>query len=179
MSGGILIMTKQRYRGFSLLEVMIALVIFSVGILGMAGLLMLSVRTNHSAYLRSQAGFLAQGMADRMRLNMPALWANGYNLAYPVTGTVPGCTTASPCTIAQIVTRDSIVWSNSLNQLLPAPTAQIGCALNAGALMPTAAEIIDRAPFNGLCTVTITWSEASLNSDTPANLQTFAWVFQP
>lgn len=172
-------MTKHRYRGFSLLEVMIALVIFSVGILGMAGLLMLSVRTNHSAYLRSQAGFLAQGIGDRMRLNMPALWTDAYNLTYPVTGTAPGCTAAAPCTIAEIVTRDSILWSNSLSQLLPAPTASIGCTLNAGALMPTPAEIVERAPFNGLCTVTITWSEASLNSDTPANLQTFAWVFQP
>ena len=171
--------TKQRYSGFSLLEVMIALIIFSVGILGMAALLMLSVRTNHTAYLRSQAGFLAQGIADRMRMNMPALWNNQYNLAYPVTGTAPGCTAAAPCTIAQVVTRDSIIWSRSLTQLLPGPVAQIGCVLNPGATVPTAAEMVDRAPYNGLCTVTITWSEASLNGDATDNLQTFAWVFQP
>ncbi|HVH32552.1 MAG TPA: type IV pilus modification protein PilV [Tahibacter sp.] len=170
---------QRKNRGFSLLEVMIALIIFSVGVLGMAGLLMLSVRTNHSAYLRSQAGFLAQGMADRMRLNMPALWTDGYNLTYPTTGTVPSCTPGTPCTITQIVTRDSITWSNSLTQLLPAPTARISCQLNPGAITPTNDEIVARVPYNGLCNIVITWAESSLNRGAGANFQTFAWVFQP
>lgn len=170
---------QRRNKGFSLLEVMIALIIFSVGVLGMAGLLMLSVRTNHSAYLRSQAGFLAQGMADRMRLNMPALWSDAYNLSYPVAGTAPACSPGSPCSITDIVTRDSVTWSNSLRQLLPAPTARITCQLNAGAVMPSADEIVARAPYNGLCNIVITWSESSLNSGAGANFQTFAWVFQP
>jgi len=169
----------RRNKGFSLLEVMIALVVFSVGVLGMAGLLMLSVRTNHSAYLRSQAGFLAQGMADRMRVNMPALWTNAYNLSYPVSGALPACAPSSPCSIADIVTRDSVAWSNSLRQLLPAPTARITCQLNAGAVTPSAGEIIARAPYNGLCNIVITWNEASLNGGPGTNLQTFAWVFQP
>jgi type IV pilus assembly protein PilV len=170
-------MSRTRNRGFSLLEVMIALVIFSIGVLGMAGLLMLSVRTNHSAYLRSQAGFLAQGLADRMRLNMPALWTNQYNLAYPVGGTPATCATG--CNIAAIVTRDSIAWSQSLTQLLPGPTATVGCQLNAGALVPSPLQMLDRAPYDGLCTITITWSESSLNVGAGANFQTFAWVFQP
>ncbi|WP_257386711.1 type IV pilus modification protein PilV [Tahibacter caeni] len=170
---------QRKNQGFSLLEVMIALIIFSIGVLGMAGLLMLSVRTNHSAYLRSQAGFLAQGMADRMRLNMPALWTDAYNLSYPVSGTLPACTVATPCTVANIVTRDSIAWSNSLTQLLPAPTATIACQLNPGAIVPSAREITNRAPYNGLCNITITWSESSLNRGAGANFQTFAWVFQP
>lgn len=172
-------MTRRLHRGFSLLEVMIALIIFSVGILGMAGLLMLSVRTNHSAYLRSQAGFLAQGMADRMRLNMPALWNNQYDRTYPVTGTPPACTAAAACSITDITTRDGIMWSRQLNQLLPAPTAQIRCTLNAGAGVPTQLQINDRAPYNGLCNITITWAESSLNQGAGANFQTFAWVFQP
>lgn len=170
-------MTRRRNQGFSLLEVLVAVVIFSVGLMGMAGLLMVSVRTNHSSYLRSQAGFLAQSMADRMRVNMPALWANGYNLAYPVSGSVPAC--GSGCTIANIVTRDSVLWSRSLTQFLPAPTARINCALNPGAVAPSAAQIVNRAPYNGLCTITITWAESSLNNGAGANFQTFAWVFQP
>ncbi len=47
-----------RHRGFTLLEVLIALLVFSLGLLGMAGLLIVSVKTNHSAYLRTQASFL-------------------------------------------------------------------------------------------------------------------------
>lgn len=170
-------MTRRRNQGFSLLEVLVAVVVFSVGLMGMAGLLMVSVRTNHSSYLRSQAGFLAQSMADRMRVNMPALWTNGYNLAYPVSGSAPACGTG--CTIANVVTRDSVLWSRSLTQFLPAPTARINCALNAGAVAPSAAQIVNRAPYDGLCTITITWAESSLNSGAGANFQTFAWVFQP
>ena len=62
----------MRRNGFTLLEVMIALLVFSLGLLGMAGLLAVSVRTNHGAYLRTQATFLAQSMADRMRANKSA-----------------------------------------------------------------------------------------------------------
>jgi type IV pilus assembly protein PilV len=172
-------MMRRRNQGFSLLEVLIAVVIFSIGLMGMAGLLMVSVRTNHSSYLRSQAGFLAQSMADRMRANMPALWANAYNLTYPVSGTAPTCTGTTGCDIGTIVTRDSVLWSNSLRQFLPAPTARIGCVLNAGATIPSAALITNRAPYNGLCTITVTWAESSLNTGAGANTQTFAWVFQP
>ncbi|MDE1962228.1 MAG: type IV pilus modification protein PilV, partial [Xanthomonadaceae bacterium] len=73
-------MHKSPSHGFTLLEVLIALLIFSLGVLGMAGLLAVSVRTNHSAYLRTQATFLAQSMADRMRANASwALWTDLYN----------------------------------------------------------------------------------------------------
>ena len=48
-----------RPRGFTILEVLIALLVFSLGLLGMAGLLVISVKTNHSAYLRTQASFMA------------------------------------------------------------------------------------------------------------------------
>jgi len=53
-------------RGFTLLEVLIALLIFSLGMLGLAGLMVVSVKTNQSAYQRTQASFLAQSMADRI-----------------------------------------------------------------------------------------------------------------
>jgi type IV pilus assembly protein PilV len=172
-------MMRRRNQGFSLLEVLVSVVIFSVGLMGMAGLLMVSVRTNHSSYLRSQAGFLAQSMADRMRANMPALWTDAYNLTYPVSGTAPACNGTGGCNIATIVTRDSVLWSGSLRQFLPAPAARIACTLNAGAVAPSAALITNRAPYNGLCTITITWAESSLNTGAGANTQTFAWVFQP
>ncbi len=69
----------KRNKGFTLLEVLIAVLIFSLGMLGSAGLMVLSVRTNHSAYLRTQASFLADSMVDRMRSNVG--WTNdGYEL---------------------------------------------------------------------------------------------------
>ncbi|HBA32699.1 MAG TPA: type IV pilus modification protein PilV, partial [Gammaproteobacteria bacterium] len=66
-------------KGFTLLEVLIALVILSVGLLGLAGLQTTGLRNNHSAYLRSQATLLAYDITDRIRANKANL--NAYALA--------------------------------------------------------------------------------------------------
>ena len=63
---------KQFYLkqcGFTLLEVLVAILIFAIGLLGLASLQTVSQRSNHSAYLRSQAVIQAYDIADRMRAN--------------------------------------------------------------------------------------------------------------
>lgn len=167
-----------RGRGFSLLEVLIALLIFSLGLLGLAGLMVVSVKTNHSAYLRTQASFLAQSMADRMRANIGRIndYAGDYDLSTAGNGT-DACAAAS-CTPAQLVARDKAIWSRQLTTLLPG-TAEATIACN-GAPLGDAIHL-GAAPYNGLCTFTINWSEASLDRTATGNPddQTFAWVFQP
>lgn len=169
-------------RGFTLIEVMVALLIFSLGLMGMAGLMVLSVKTNHSAYLRTQASFLAQSLADRMRANMGLI--NSYNGAYSesTAGSDP-CAGGAACTPAQLVTRDRAVWSRQLADSLPNATANVNCNGNVlGGVAHAGA-----APYQGLCTLTIQWDEATLRrgvlSASPATAaadpQTFAWVFQP
>ena len=59
----------DRISGFTLLEVLVALVILSIGLLGLAGLQAASLRYNHSSYLRSQATLIAYDIVDRMRAN--------------------------------------------------------------------------------------------------------------
>ena len=59
-------------KGFTLLEVMVALVVLSVGLLGLAALQTATVRFNQNAYLRSQATNFAYDLADRMRANREA-----------------------------------------------------------------------------------------------------------
>ena len=171
-------MRVLRTRGFTLLEVLIALLVFSLGLVGMAGLMVVSVRTNHSAYMRSQANFIAQGMADRMRANLPGVWANSYNsAAYPLTGAVPNCSTG--CTPADLATRDQILWSNQLTTFLPNSAASIACVL--GVAVPAGVVTADlRPPYSGVCTMSITWDESPLDMNAASNTrQTFAWVFQP
>lgn len=61
-------LTMHKQTGSSLLEVLVAVVILAFGLLGLAGLQLNSVKSSHSAYLRSQATLLAYDMADRMRV---------------------------------------------------------------------------------------------------------------
>lgn len=162
-------------RGFTLLEVLIALLIFSFGLLGMAALMVLSVRTNQSAFLRTQATFLAQTMMDRMRANIGEVAA--YTAAsYPTTGSDP-CASGATCSPAAIAAHDIAQWSTQLSDSLPNASAAIECN---GALLGVGSQV-GIAPFNGQCTMTISWSESTLgrNSSGASDAQTFAWVFQP
>ena len=66
--------------GFSLLEVLIAVAIMALGLLGLAGLQAQGLKNNHSAYIRSQAALYAYDMVDRLRADRVAAIAGSYNL---------------------------------------------------------------------------------------------------
>lgn len=170
-----------RERGFSLLEVLIALLVFSVGLIGLSGLMVLSVKTNHSAYLRSQAVFLAENVADRMRANVIGVWNGAYDSAsYPVSiASPPACSAASPCSPADVAARDQADWSRMLGQMLPSGQASIACTRRAGVDLPSADILKRRPPFDGTCTLRIQWSEQAITLGKDAATQKFSWVFQP
>ena len=169
-------MTRHNHRGFSLLEVLVALTIFSLGLIGLAGLLIVSVKTNHSAYLRSQASFLAQGMADRMRANSSAVWDGVYNTSTSVTA-LPTC----PCSYTDVAKRDRFIFKQQLTDQLPGGAGTIVCTRTAGGPTLSKQQILGHPPYDGLCAMTITWSEASLakTSAGTADTESFVWKFQP
>lgn len=171
-------MRRDQVYGFTLLEVLIALLVFSLGLLGMAGLLTVAVQTNHSAYLRTQATFLAQGMADRMRANVLGLWNGKYDGTYSssTAGTASGCLNGTKCDYDAVAARDTQIWSNQLGNFLPNPTGTIACAPGA---VPSAAQLLMRPPYTGTCTITIAWTEKSAQTGQAANLETLTWTFQP
>lgn len=97
--------------GFSLIEVLVALVVLSIGLLGLAGLQAKSLKENHQAYLRTQATMDAYQIIDCMRAN-PSNKAN-YVIAV-------GTTPATPSTGASIAEQDLSAWKTSLGDL-PGP----------------------------------------------------------
>ena len=166
-------------QGFTLLEVLIALLIFSLGVLGMAGILVISVRTNQSAYERSQASFLAQSVADRMRANSAlALWNNLYNGSWSAPASGSSTCQSSACNYDAIATRDIGVWTSQVARFLPNSSEAINCSRASGTIVPTSSYQW-LPPYDGLCTITLTWSESTLERGSTPNQQTFAWVFQP
>src|SRR3569832_1194061 len=101
--------TKQ--RGFTMLAVPVPAAALPVGMLGVAGLQATGQRTNHSAYLRSQATALAYDMIDRMRANKTAITSGAYNAINTATNNYsnPGCITAG-CSAANMAAYDIYEW---------------------------------------------------------------------
>lgn len=106
-----------RMSGFTLLEVLISLMILSIGLLGVAGLQITSLRNNHSAYLRTQASALAYDMADRMRTNSQATEDGDYDQANNTQHT--DCLAAGGCRAADLAEHDTYEWEDRITALLP------------------------------------------------------------
>ena len=84
-----------RMAGFSLIEVLAALVIFSIGLLGLAGLQFNALRGNQGAYESTVASLQAMDVADRLRANPVGVNAGAYD-QLAVNAADPGCM-ASGC----------------------------------------------------------------------------------
>ncbi|WP_286240308.1 type IV pilus modification protein PilV [Neptuniibacter halophilus] len=111
-------MTKQ--SGFNLLEVMIALVVLSVGLLGLAAMQLNSLKLNQSAYMRSQATLLAYDIIDRMRANREAVSRGSYFNEQGVTHShcMSYSGPVSGCSAAEMAVNDLAEWQTRLGDEL-------------------------------------------------------------
>ena len=102
-------MTAQ--RGFTLIEVLVATVILSFGLLGLAAMQISSLRHNQSSYQRGQATQIGYELADLMRANRDAAIAGNYNIdgTSPTQAGLVDCNT-TVCTAAQMAAFDVYVW---------------------------------------------------------------------
>lgn len=119
-------------RGYSLTELLVAILVVGVGALGAAGLQLASSQNTRSALQATTAVILAQDMAERLRTN-PA----GEYLDVAVGSAPPGfvdCRTAS-CTAAELASFDVTVWKCSLGRWM----ADGACGeAQAAGVLPTA-----------------------------------------
>ena len=103
--------------GFSLIESMVALVVVSVGMIGIAALYGQGLGASRTALSRTQAVNLAADMADRIRSNRQG------GASYDTMGAVANnnCDPGGGvnCTPAQMAAHDLWVWTNQVAQQLP------------------------------------------------------------
>ncbi|MDD2800392.1 MAG: type IV pilus modification protein PilV [Methylobacter sp.] len=126
----------NKNTGFTLIEVLIAMLVLAVGLLGLAGLQATSLKNNQSAYNRSQATQLAYDLADRMRANVAG------KTTY-TTGTATAtaaCLTTAGCSKEAMAENDLKEWNDAITATLPGGTGTI-------------------APNAGVFTITITWDD--------------------
>jgi type IV pilus assembly protein PilV len=112
-------------RGFSMIEVLITLVILSIGLLGLAGLQAVGLRNNNTAYLRTIATQQLNDMADSMRANRPGVLLGSYNAISGIPAN-PGCIdSATGCSPALVAQYDHFSWNTKNQSQLPQGTGTV------------------------------------------------------
>lgn len=141
---------SSKQRGFTLIEILVALIIMSIGLLGMASLQLNGMRSNQGAYLRTQASILAYDIADRMRANATQAKAGDYDGFDTDVAEIadPGCLDdAAGCDAANLSTTDLFEWAR-----------RVEGSAGSIALLPEARGVITRGAGNKF-TVEISWQE--------------------
>jgi type IV pilus assembly protein PilV len=103
-------------NGFTLLEVLVSLVIIAIGLLGMVGLQVTTMKNNNNSGMRTQAMFLAEDLAERMRANETINYAN-------VSAGCDSCI-SSGCGNTALAANDLCEWQ-TLVSALPSGTGQV------------------------------------------------------
>lgn len=111
-------MRKNTQKGITIIEVLVAMLILAVGLLGMASLQVRSVQDTGNSNLRSVAIYLANDMADRIRANNTAMAAGNYNSVAGASLTA-NCLTTTGCSSAAMANHDMQEWLTNLGNSLP------------------------------------------------------------
>ncbi len=111
---------NSRQRGITLVESLVALIVLSVGMLGIAGLYVSSLKAERTAQTRGQAIILVNDMIDRIRANASARDAYDLQKAYSGSPVSHGCVAgAGNCTSSQLAEDDLSRWIDSVKFALP------------------------------------------------------------
>ncbi len=139
---------KFNAKGFTLIEVLVALVVLSVGLMGIAALYAQSMGAGRTAHYRTQAVTLAADIADRIRVNRLAgnayAGAAGDNNCDADGGVLP-----NDCTPGQLAAHDLLRWQANVAQVLPGGVGAV--AFNPITIPAT-------------YTITVTWTEVNVGA---------------
>jgi type IV pilus assembly protein PilV len=167
--------TTHCLLGFSLVEVMVALIVICVGLLGIAKLQALMLSNTGASRMRALAALEASSIAATMHADRD-YWAStppatitvddtvatkGITSSDSTLQTTPACYSGqadAPCTAAKMAAFDLQLWLNDMYGTLRGSTSSIACATNVGVVS---------------CTITINWKEQTLAANTQEGTNTF------
>lgn len=117
----------SRQQGASLIEVLVSILVVSLGVVAMGGLLASATRLGKASETRSVASLMAADISDRMKANVSAARAGQYNLTVgfkspPDTPNLVTCVLADNCTTAELAAQDLAQWRRALLHALPSGT---------------------------------------------------------
>ncbi len=172
---------RNRSGGFTLLEVMVALIITSIGLLGIAKIQALAYASTTSASIRSMVALQAAGLAASMHANRTYWAAGAAPVPLTITGTVISDATLNgtaatpnycvlgsgntPCSTQMLAAFDLHTWAKTMNTMLGSsnPVTTITCPVT--------------IPVN--CTIQITWNERAVGINAQSQAATTVTTFAP
>ena len=110
--------------GFTMVEVLVALVVLAIGLLGIAALYLNSLQSGRTAIYRTEAINMAADLADRIRMNRTAQAAYA-TLYADAEATVGACATTGGCSDADLASTDLAAWKADIAQRLPGGQGQV------------------------------------------------------
>ncbi len=158
------------HGGFTLLEVLVAIVVLSIGLLGLAGLQAAGLRNNQNAYLRTIATQQAYDMADRIRANPGGVLTGQYNsISTAIPAAAPTDCVVNSCSTTDMATYDAYAWRVATASLLPSGRGSVS-----------------RTGGTNRFTIAVMWDDArtgatgtDCGSDPAVDLTCFSMSFQP
>ena len=151
-------------KGFSLVEVLIALLVLSIGLLGLANLQGQSISSSYNAHLRTQATSLARSVIDRMRANRElAAETTSYRTVFtePPASAGADCS-VSDCTPEQMASYDMREWKCNLGMYASEDASGEVCeGLVSQVVLPSGEGQIEQEPVTGQTKVTVRWTDTT------------------
>ena len=171
--------SKNGTKGFTLLEVLVAMVLLSIGLLGVARLQMFGLQNTGNAYFRTQASGLLTELIERVRANPQGALGNDYSVAMPSCNlAVAKSCVSNECSQSELALFDMYTVKCGLNgasdgsgvdDLLPGGTMTLACSNP----IPAAAPCVEY-------TASVTWSETNDDDeDGTADTNTISMSFTP
>ncbi len=143
--------SRHGQRGVSLIEVLVAVLIMGVGLLGIAAMQATALRNSQSALERSQAVIQSYAILDAMRANRAAAIGGAYNLG--------AMTCAAPAT-GTLAQTDLNQWITSLKRAMSGVTGAATDTTTCGRVACAA---------GGVCTVTVQWDDSRATNSRASN----------
>ena len=138
-------------RGFTIIEVAVAMLVLSVGLLGVAGLQATGMKSTYESHQRSVAMTQARDLADRMRANPSGMLAGEYLQSIPLAPPTPDCeSVGSTCDAAQLAASDLYKWASMNGELLPSGQGSLNCT----DINPATPALVESG---SACMITVRW----------------------
>ncbi|MCE9685280.1 type IV pilus modification protein PilV [Shewanella sp. AS16] len=163
---------SKQQNGFSLIEVLIALVILVIGLIGIFNLHLVAKRGSFESFQQTQASYYAKDIVNRMKLNRGQLTAYAATYTGALARPAKACDVAigatSLCTPAETAAWDKYQWEQLLNGSAEAVGSQLVGGLDSPyACVTTSSTTLNGRTYpNALVKVVIAWRGIRESSDT-------------